>query len=190
MSSRAVNSGRGVPESEALAAAYACFARTGLQRTTVEDIARELGRSRPVVYRHFSDKNDAFRQVARHLLNEALDQARNAAAGDEPVAERVYGVMNAKLELAIRLHRDSPHHARELLATDGGVLTEQASAYLAALGDLVVDVLRGSGPVAKARETADILLALTRGLENDLSKPARARALLRTAVTRLTAPID
>lgn len=184
----AAPSGRGVQQPEALAAAYACFARNGLQRTTVEDIAREMGRSRPVVYRHFSDKNDAFRQVARRLLSDALGQARAAAASDAAITERVCGVMNAKLELAIRVHRDSPHHARELLAADSGILAEQANAYLATLAGLVVDVLRGSVPAARAREAADILLALTRGLENDLSKPARARALLRTAVARLTAP--
>ncbi|WP_300602883.1 TetR/AcrR family transcriptional regulator [Trebonia sp.] len=183
---RARNSSRGVQEPEALAAAYACFARTGLQRTTVEDIARELGRSRPVVYRHFSDKHDAFRKVAQQLLDEALDQARSGAEGTGPAAGRVLAVVDAKLELAARVHRDSPHHAREILAADSNVLAGQVAAYLAQLGDLIVTVLQDAVPAARAREVADILLALTRGLEDDLSNPGRARALLRLAVEQLT----
>lgn len=185
---RSASSSRGVQEPEALAAAYACFARTGLQHTTVEDIARELGRSRPVVYRYFTDKHDAFRKVAQQLLDEALCQARSGADGAGPAADRVFAVADAKLELAVRVHRDSPHHARELLAADSNVLADQVAAYLAELGDLIVTVLQDTVPAARAREVADILLALTRGLEDDLSNPGRARALLRLAIDRLTAP--
>lgn len=180
--------GRGVQEPEALAAAYACFARTGLQRTTVEDIARELGRSRPVVYRYFSDKHDAFRKVAQQLLDEALRQARSGAEGAGPAADRVFAVADAKLELAVRVHRDSPHHAREMLAADSDVLAGQVADYLAVLASLIVTVLRDAVPEARAREVADILLALTRGLEDDLRDPGRSRALLRLAVEQLTAP--
>jgi AcrR family transcriptional regulator len=126
---RSTDAGRGVREEDALAAAYACFARTGLQRTTMEDIARELRRSRPVAYRYFSDKNDAFRKVAQQLMDGALEAARTAA-GEPDVAERVFGVLDAKLSLAIRVHAASPHHARTLLAEDSGVAADLAATYL------------------------------------------------------------
>jgi AcrR family transcriptional regulator len=41
-----------------LEAAYACVARSGLAKTTVEDAAREAGLSRATVYRHFPGGKD------------------------------------------------------------------------------------------------------------------------------------
>lgn len=173
---------RGTQEADALSAAFTCFARNGLRRTSMEDIARELGRSRPVVYRYFTDKNDAFRAVAGQILMRALEVAREHADADGSLADRVYGVLAAKLELAIRVNRESPHHAREILAEDSGVIAEQVAAYIASLRKLVVGILVKHTGRARAREIAEILIALTRGLEQDLSSPksSRARLLLAT----------
>lgn len=41
-----------------LGAAYACVARSGLAKTTVDDAAREAGLSRATVYRHFPGGKD------------------------------------------------------------------------------------------------------------------------------------
>lgn len=179
--------GRGVSEEDALAAALACFARTGFQHTTMEDIARELQRSRPVVYRYFTDKTDAFRKVAGHLMDEALDAARANATAEADIAERVFGVMDEKLSLAIRVHTLSPHHARALLAEDAGTASDLAADYMRALTDLAAAALAERFGPARAGELADILLSLTRGLEDDLRDPAAARAQLRLAVDLLCA---
>lgn len=48
-----------------LTAAYACVARFGLAKTTVEDVAREAGVARATVYRHFPGGRD-------ELLREAV----------------------------------------------------------------------------------------------------------------------
>lgn len=42
-----------------LAAAYRCIARAGIARTTLDDVAREAGVSRPTLYRHFPGGRDA-----------------------------------------------------------------------------------------------------------------------------------
>lgn len=47
------------PRERVLAAAYACIARNGLAKTTVDDVAREAGLSRPTVYRYFPGGKDA-----------------------------------------------------------------------------------------------------------------------------------
>lgn len=180
---------RGIREEDALSAALACFARTGLQHTTMEDIARELRRSRPVVYRYFSDKNDAFRKVAQHLMDEALEAARkNAGIAETTIADRVFGVLDAKLSLAIRVHAASPHHARALLAEDAGIVSDLAADYIQALTDLAIAALSERFDRRRAQELAGILLALTRGLEDELRDPATARDQLRLAVELLCAP--
>ena len=45
-------------ESRVITAAYACFERFGISKTTVEDIARGAKLSRQTIYRYFSGKDD------------------------------------------------------------------------------------------------------------------------------------
>lgn len=45
-------------------AAYACFDRYGIAKTTIEDIAKSAGVSRPTVYRYFSGKEDILDNIS------------------------------------------------------------------------------------------------------------------------------
>ena len=57
-----------------LEATYACVARYGLAKTTVEDTAREARLSRATVYRYFPGGKD-------QLVSEAIDAASNRIVG-------------------------------------------------------------------------------------------------------------
>jgi AcrR family transcriptional regulator len=167
-----------------LDAAYHCFTRYGVRRTTMEDIAREAGMSRPAVYQHVTNKQDAFRRLAQQLFSEALAAARRAAATDAPVEQRLYLVLATKLELTLRLFRDSPH-AAELLDESTRLTGDLVSTYMGQLVDVVADTLRDPlGP--DAREVAEIAVALVRGLEADLVDPDLPRRRLRHGVQLLT----
>src|ERR1700758_2183771 len=58
-----------------LAAAERCIDRHGIRKTTMDDIASEVGLSRPSVYRYFADRDDLLIElIARHartLVNRA-----------------------------------------------------------------------------------------------------------------------
>lgn len=179
---------RGVQREDVLAAAYACFARNGARHTTMEDVARELRRSRPVVYRYFSDKQDLFRAVAGTLMDRALTQARDGAERAAAPGDKVLAVLEAKIGLAVRVHADSPHHARELLAEDTQTVAGEAAEYIQGLKNLIVGVLTPELGADAAAERAGILLALARGLEDDLSDRDAARASLRLAVDLVCVP--
>ncbi|MFK0021143.1 TetR/AcrR family transcriptional regulator [Streptomyces sp. NPDC090798] len=100
---------------EVLDAAYDCLTRYGVRRTTMDDIASTMGVSRSAVYQYIRGKDDAFRLLAGRLHEQALGRAREAAAEcGAPHAERVRGVLAAKLDLVLQLAGDSPHTA-ELL---------------------------------------------------------------------------
>ncbi|MER7701417.1 helix-turn-helix domain-containing protein [Kitasatospora sp. NPDC097605] len=148
---------------EVLDAAYSCLARYGVRRTTMDDIAAEMGVSRSALYQYVGGKDAAFRLLAERLHAHALGRARAAAAGEAPAADRVRGVLEAKLGLALRLRGDSPHTA-ELLDAEARLFGEVCTAFTAELRGLLVGVLRGSG-VAEAEDAADIGLALVAGLE-------------------------
>ncbi len=159
-----------------LDAAYRCFARHGARRTTMDDIAAEAGLSRPAVYQYVRNKDDVFERLTRRLFEESLARARAAAAAPGDRFSRLEGVLSTRLELVLKLLKDSPHHAAELVG--------RGAAYEAQLRELVTGVLDGSA------ELAELLLAFARGLETDLSDPDTARARLREGIRIFSAGIE
>ncbi len=182
-----------------LDAAYACFTRHGVKRTTMDDIAREAGMSRGAVYQHVRNKEDAFRRLAERLFDAALARARVDVDTGTDLTERLTAVLTAKLDLVLRLWRDSPH-AAELLGDNARPSADLEAAYSAAMRDLLsgtiaadlaaADISAADGPGVKALELAEILLALTRGLEADLSDPDVTLRRLRHAVALIVAGLS
>jgi AcrR family transcriptional regulator len=154
-----------------LDAAYACFARYGVRRTTMEDIGREAGMSRAAVYQYVRNKEDALRQLVARLFGDALAEARQAAAGPGTLGQRLEAVLATKLELTLRVWRDSPH-AAELLDSGTRAGAALMADYTAAMRALLADTVRAEHGDHDAGELADVLLALARGLEADPSSPA------------------
>ncbi|MBM0225986.1 TetR/AcrR family transcriptional regulator [Micromonospora sp. ATA51] len=147
-----------------LAAAYECFTRHGVRRTTMDDIAAAAGMSRPAVYQYVRNKDDAYRRLAERLFAGSLADARQAAeAPGADLTQRLHDVLAAKLELTLRLHRES-RHAAELLDTSTRLTGDLAEAYTRELTDVVAGTLADSA-APRARAAADVLVALTRGLE-------------------------
>ncbi|WP_322759900.1 helix-turn-helix domain-containing protein [Frankia sp. Cr2] len=189
-----------------LDAAYACFTRHGVKRTTMDDIAREAGMSRGAVYQYVHNKEDAFRRLAERLFDATLARARVDVDTGTDLTERLTAVLTAKLDLVLRLWRDSPH-AAELLGDNARPSADLEAAYSAAMRDLLADTIAADlaaadisaadiiaadavaadGPGVKALELAEILLALTRGLEADLSDPDATLRRLRHAVALIVA---
>src|SRR5579863_3541734 len=101
-----------------LDAAYACFTRHGVRRTTMDDIANAAGMSRAAVYQYVRGKDDAFLQLTKRLHHQALDRARRVAESDAAPAERILDILSAKLDLVIMVVSDSPH-AAELIDASG-----------------------------------------------------------------------
>src|SRR6478609_2901164 len=78
-----------------LAAAERCIERHGIRKTTMDDIASEVGLSRPSVYRYFADRDDLLIElIARHarVLNERAQKAisRQSSLPDQVIE----GVLN------------------------------------------------------------------------------------------------
>jgi AcrR family transcriptional regulator len=72
-------------------AAEACFERYGVGKTTMEDIARMAGVSRPTVYRHFADRESLVLAVvmrrARALIKKAQAYMRRQATFEDQLVE-------------------------------------------------------------------------------------------------------
>ncbi len=148
----------------------------------MEDIAQQAGISRPAVYQYVRNKEDAFRRLAARLLERTLAQARDAAGAGGTVTDRLTAVLTAKLDLALTVWRDSPRHAAELLGQDTRMSAELVEAYNTTIRDLLTGILSGIVTAPRAVEFAELLMALTRGLEADLSDPDIPRRRLRHGI--------
>ena len=153
-----------------LDAAQTCLDKHGIRKTTMEDIAAEAGMSRPAVYQYVRGKQDAYRRLSDRLYSQTLVRARGAAATDGTLTQRLDGVLAARLGA-----RNS-----DLVA----VAPEQYRAFEATITDLITATIMEAAPLgeSRAREVAELVLALGRGLEGE---PDRAR--LRNGVALLVA---
>ncbi|MEU5894858.1 MULTISPECIES: TetR/AcrR family transcriptional regulator [Streptomyces] len=151
---------------EVLDAAYDCLTRYGARRTTMDDIASAMGVSRSAVYQYVRGKDDAFRRLAGRLHEQALRRAREAASADVPYAERLHGVLAAKLDLVLQLAGDSPH-ATELLDGKARLFGDICTSFTTELREVLTGLFTEAGTVAGVApaEAADICVALVVGLE-------------------------
>ena len=62
-------------------AASVVFAQYGFRRTTMNDIAKSAGISRPALYLMFENKEALFQGLAAHRLDQAIDSALSVLQG-------------------------------------------------------------------------------------------------------------
>jgi TetR/AcrR family transcriptional repressor of uid operon len=72
-----------------LDAAYELFCRMGIQRTTMEDVARQAGVSRITVYRRFATKNTLVEHLVRREFRRYFDQFLIDIEEADTAADRV-----------------------------------------------------------------------------------------------------
>jgi TetR/AcrR family transcriptional repressor of uid operon len=83
------NADRDEPDPAVLDAAFELFCRHGIQRTTMDDVARRAGLSRITVYRRVSSKEALVEQVVLREFRRYLDQFLADISRADNVADRV-----------------------------------------------------------------------------------------------------
>lgn len=80
--------------------ALACFERQGIRETSMDDVSRELGVSRPTLYHYYSTKDELLLEVVARQAGQILDglPSRLTATGVERVAEAAYLGLLASLD--------------------------------------------------------------------------------------------
>ncbi len=119
-----------------LDAAFDRFAQYGFRGTSIDDIARTAGISRPLVYQHFANKEEVFRALAGQLHQQMLDQAGAVLAdpsGD--LAAQVAEALIAKLHMVEVIH--ASEHYDELMETTSRLAGDLAAGALDRFDGLV-----------------------------------------------------
>ncbi|NJO54287.1 MAG: TetR/AcrR family transcriptional regulator [Bacteroidales bacterium] len=112
----------------------------GYQKTTVADIARELGMSPANVYRFFPSKGAINEEVAASLVSRLLVTARAIAARPEPATARLAGVVRTvHIQSCALFLDDRKMHDMVAVAMDEnwGVVHAYIEAFVAIVGGVL-----------------------------------------------------
>ena len=98
-----------------LQAAEKIFAKNGFKGAATADIAREAGIPKANVHYYFNTKDELYREVLRHVLNDWMSAASTFEAQDDP-AEALRAYVIAKMEFSRKRPHGSRVWAREIMS--------------------------------------------------------------------------
>src|ERR1700757_2226182 len=72
-----------------LAAAERCIDRHGIRKTTMDDVASEVGLSRPSVYRYFADRDDLLVELITRHARALVGHARKTISRQSSLPDQI-----------------------------------------------------------------------------------------------------
>jgi len=148
-----------------LSAAWAAFAAYGSRKTSMDDIARGAGMSRPALYLHYRNKQDIFRSLARYYYDQAAAGVEAALAAPGPVPKILTAAFVAQGGEVMKVMLASPH-GTELLDTTNVTAADVVQAGEARLQAIYADWLERAAAQGQVH-----LVGSARGMAG--TRPAR-----------------
>ncbi len=147
-------------------AAWETFATYGFRKTSMDDIARRAGMSRPAVYLHYRNKEDIFRSLVQYYYDTAYDDVRAALEATGTATEVLNRAFSAQMGESLEAMFVSPH-GHELLDAGAQIamdIKETGEARLSALyaewleREAAAGTIAFEGPAQKIAETISVSL--------------------------------
>jgi AcrR family transcriptional regulator len=173
-----------------VAAAERCIDRHGIRKTTMDDVACEVGLSRPSVYRYFADRDDLLIELITRHARALLVRARKSVSRQSGLADQI---VETVLYTADHARRDPM--TRHILDPDGTSLGKRMVASGASercraeMWDPILDAGVANNELPPGLPRLDIHLWLgdvtkmvMRGLEDGEGDIRRYRSILRRFV--------
>src|ERR1700730_3981550 len=107
-----------------LAAAERCIDRHGIRKTTMDDVACEVGLSRPSVYRYFADRDDLLIELITRHARALLVRARKSISRQSSLPDQI---VESVLYTAEHARRDPL--TRHCIDPDGTSLGRRMNAW-------------------------------------------------------------
>jgi AcrR family transcriptional regulator len=173
-----------------LAAAERCIDRHGIRKTTMDDIASEVGLSRPNVYRYFADRDDLLIDLITRHARTLLVLVRKSTSRQSTLPDRLIETVLYTAEYARRdpltrhcIDPDGTSLGRRMIASG---TTEMVRAEM---WDPILDAAVANNDLPPGLPRSDVHLWLgnvtkmvMRGLEDGDGDVKRYRSILRRFV--------
>lgn len=168
-----------------LEAAFGVFTSYGYKRSTMDDIARAAGMSRPALYQHFANKQAIFRAYVVILRDRYLSAAQDSLDQAESIDAGITGAFEAAF---IDPHRmlESTQHGIELIGVNKEIAADLFEDWMGGVETMLSDWisakakagkinLHGAAPEAIAR----LLASAVEGIKTRDSDMQRASSEIR-----------
>lgn len=130
-----------IGEKDIIEAARALFQQHGFKKTTMGDIARNLGRAKSSLYYYYPSKEDIFEAVIQFEMDELLDQIRQGISNAESSKEKLIIYCRYRLNKLAQLYNLSDALKSEI-AELHCVMSDLKSKFDTTHVELVKDILR------------------------------------------------
>ena len=168
-------------------AASVVFAQYGFRRTTMNDIAKSAGISRPALYLMFENKEDLFQGLAAHRLDQAIDSALSVLKGNGKIVDRFLESLLVFEQIFYEPIADSPHGTELMdisLSLASEIMTKKLARFHAALTKSLSEAeARGQITFArvpmKPRAFVELLFTALNGVKKRALNTAEFRKLVR-----------
>lgn len=167
------------------------FLAYGIQRTTMDDIAKAAEMSRPALYLLFRNKIDIYQAIALSYFDASVADARQVLAGDGPIDERLNLLLERSIFAMMEEFMRSPH-GPEILDMKNQLAAEMLVGWKKTMAGFVAEALdraaRDSGVDLAARGySAETLASLfwdaIEGMKARLQNLDELRAAARSLVS-------
>jgi AcrR family transcriptional regulator len=142
-------------------AAYKCFERYGVEQTSIEDIAREAGVTRPTVYRYFRGKVQIVDLISAEESRKVNVEVRKRLVRGRPFEE----LITDALVLIVRVAIENPYVRRILAYRELEAEAEASTSELHRLHQQwwgpMLEHAAERGELAKDLDVEEILVWLT-----------------------------
>ena len=177
-------------ELQVIEAAYCVFFRYGFGRTTMGDLAKAAGMSRPALYLVFPGKEEVFRAVVEWMSDGLLANIESSLKADWSLERKLTHVLELCVAQPYEQVKANPD-AQDLLALDSQMPAlektyDQLHAYLAGLLETAV---KESGLAVTTKEVARTLMSAIRGFKLVAADGKDLRRLITTQVHLVTAAL-
>jgi AcrR family transcriptional regulator len=130
---------REVREQQLIDAATRLFAQRGYEAVSVDDLAAEVGVTKPIVYAYFGSKEGLYAAGVHRLIEQCGARARAAAEGAGDAEQVSWRISNAFFEWVA----DNREHWPYVFGTRalGGVIASERTGAMTGMAELLVELV-------------------------------------------------
>ncbi|WP_265270708.1 TetR/AcrR family transcriptional regulator [Sphingomonas lycopersici] len=124
-----------------VSAAHQCFARYGYGKTTVSDLAKEIGFSKAYIYRFFESKQAIGEAICSERLDRLIIGARRAIDEGGSATDRLRRMFKTLTELSVQLFFDD-RKIYEIAALSASERWSSTHTYFATLNAMLLEIIK------------------------------------------------